>query len=322
MSEPSPLQLQYQAFIEEIITLTLNGKIRSKDHVYTMLVDRLKLGTGEIFERCLSERKSQLEHSSSTGKAERQLRALATLQNAWERWQKDRETQIVIQDALEQLLRVPLEESLFTLLEILDLNQNHTFSQTQLEQLAKALKQQAELATEPAKKANLQQLATGLDRGLKAFQNLESNLMSWIYTKPEQLGFAKEQQQREPWQTWAKEVTSPLAKQLFELQSFNQSATALAQVQTHNHLSSWIELAVILQGLQRGLVNWFDQQPYNAKWGKQSSCSTFIIFAVIWCELSNGFNRAGSLNSDECQQLAKACFSDYSTTVAYFCPTT
>jgi len=46
----------YNALIERIVNLTLEGKIRAKSQVYNLLAEGVKNGTGEIFERCLTEK--------------------------------------------------------------------------------------------------------------------------------------------------------------------------------------------------------------------------------------------------------------------------
>src|SRR5579883_613940 len=51
-------------------------------------------------------------------------------------------------------------------------------------------------------------------------------------------------------------------------------------------------MAIILQYLQRGLVNWFDQQAYNVQAGSKLCISTFLTFAVIWSQLANGLGES------------------------------
>ncbi len=79
----------YNALIERIVNLTLEGKIRAKSQVYNLLAEAVKNGTGEIFERCLTEKiivtRSQLETKI---KATRVLRALETIESEWEKYQK------------------------------------------------------------------------------------------------------------------------------------------------------------------------------------------------------------------------------------------
>ncbi|HEY9613141.1 tetratricopeptide repeat protein, partial [Allocoleopsis sp.] len=102
--------------------------------------------------------------------------------------------------------------------------------------------------------------------------------------------------------------SSPLAQQLFLTLAYNQSASSLVSQQPHADLKAWVELTVLLQCVQRGLVSWFEKQPYSSKWGTASSISTYLTFAIIWCQLSNGCDGASSLNGSVRQQVNKACF--------------
>jgi hypothetical protein len=65
-----------------------------------------------------------------------------------------------------------------------------------------------------------------------------------------------------------------------------------------------VELAIILQCLQRALATWFDKQVYDSKVSTKASISTYITFAVIWSQLASGFNNTTKSG----EQLANACF--------------
>jgi tetratricopeptide (TPR) repeat protein len=79
-----------------------------------------------------------------------------------------------------------------------------------------------------------------------------------------------------------------------------QSAIDFARVANNLELRAWIELAILLQYLQRGLVTWYDQQPYNSKFGKELSYSTLLTFASIWCELWQVFVISQPALADGC----------------------
>jgi hypothetical protein len=55
MSDSLSLRDRYLQLIDKIVQTTLKGQIRSKEQVYKMLLKEVSLGTGEIFERALSE---------------------------------------------------------------------------------------------------------------------------------------------------------------------------------------------------------------------------------------------------------------------------
>ncbi|WP_013324710.1 tetratricopeptide repeat protein [Gloeothece verrucosa] len=310
------LPQQYQEFIEQTITATLQGKILSKEQLYQMVVKAIQPGSGEIFERCLNERLSithqQLQEQTSEAKKakiSRQLRALDTLSGAWERWQKEKQETNVYSQAIKELLQAARSERFSILVQKLDLNQTQVLNRNQIKQLAQALEQAAHSISDADDANQLRLFCTGLLKGLESLHNLENDLVSWIYESGNKaLGFEGIPGTKGPWAIWAKRINSPLPQQLFQLQASNQSATELIRIGATQDLSSWIELVIILRGLQQGLIAWFDQQPYSATWGKRLSNATLLTFAVIWCELSNGLQQATNLNSNTRELLAKGCF--------------
>lgn len=56
MTESLPLRDRYLALIDEIVQMTLQGKISSVEMVYQMLQKGILAGTGEVFELVLSDR--------------------------------------------------------------------------------------------------------------------------------------------------------------------------------------------------------------------------------------------------------------------------
>ena len=285
MSESKSLSDRYLELIDGIVDTTLQGKIRSTEQVYKMLLDGVEGGTGEIFERCLSQRiaetKAQLETKL---KATRMLRALQTIEKQWARWQQENQDTAAIATAADEILAVESPQYFQALVEAIDLNRDEPLNRDKLNKLAQALKSAADTQTNAQLTQDLQQLATGITQGLTSFAALEGDLVSWIYTSGSQFGgFGAEAPN--PWRTWSQKITSPLPKQLFQTLSQNQTLSDVARSASRAELRAWVELAILLQYLQRGLVNWFDQQPYDSKFGKQLSYSTFLSFAVVWCEL-------------------------------------
>jgi tetratricopeptide (TPR) repeat protein len=309
-TEPSLAQ-KYQSLIEEIVKITLQGKIRSQYQVHKMVVENFSPGTGEIFERCLEEEINQVQakldkfdDELKQAKAGRQMRALDTIQKVWQEWQKENQAQELSTKAVDQIIAADSTEKLTVLLQTLDINQDHYLTNSEIEQLAKLLAQQAELSNDEIKN-----LANGLSNGLKSLSELEDYIISWIYDQSSsKLGFAGIPGQTGPWELWAKRVNSPFLKEIFRLQAENKSVVELANMTTQADLTGLVEVVVVLRGLQQGLVNWFNQQPYSAKWGKYRACSTLMTFAILWGELSKGFERATLLNSGTRQELAQGCF--------------
>ncbi|HEY9829227.1 MAG TPA: tetratricopeptide repeat protein [Stenomitos sp.] len=313
MPDSRPLRDQYIELIDEIVQATLKGKIRSKEQVYQMLLQGVSTGTGEIFERCLDEQmnatQQQVDNPVSEmkqAKAIRSLRALKTLSGEWERVQEKKRTSQALTGAVQSIMTADSSERLTALLRVIDPNRQQVLNLQQLAQLGQDLQQQAQQSTDSDKAQEIQQLSQGITAGLISWQRLEDYVVSWIYDQNQGLGFEGLPEQRGPWAVWAKQVNSPLPKSLFQAIAQNQSLHEWVDQQPSLELSSWVELAVILQCLQRGLVAWFDKMVYDSKMGAKLSISTFIVFAVIWSQLANALSQAITLADRN--RLTNACF--------------
>ncbi len=316
----------YHKLIEEIVNTALKGQISSKEYIHRQLVENISSGNGEIFERCLSDRlhstQSELNkviNSPSLFQREtpelkkarlnRTLKALQSIQGEWERVQKQKQNQAAVTAAVQQILTASEASRFLILLQIIDPNQNQVFSKKQLQQLAQELKEAVSSNDDLHLKQEIQQLAIAIADGVESYQQLEGSLVSWIYEPTATpLGLKDSQAKQEPWASWAIKVSSPLPKQLFSALADGGSATDVVVSQSDINLKDWVELTVILQRIQQGLVTWFERQPYNSKWGTSASITTFLSFAVVWCELSNGFRLATTIDRTKGEQLAKACF--------------
>lgn len=304
----SPLTQRYSELIDEIVQMTLKGKIRAKEQVYQLIRQGVALGTGEIFERCLGDRlsTSQDQVNSATdelkqAKAARSLRALQTIQGEWQRAQSDHQSSESVAAAVQAITTAESSQRLTVLLQTLDPNANQLLSAQQLKQLATALQKGAE--TEP----ELQQLSAGISAGLESWQRLENHLVSWIYNQGQaQLGFTDLPGQRGPWAVWAAQMQHPLPKIVFQSLALNQPLHEAIARQPGVDFQSWVELVVILQYLQRGLVGWFDKMVYNAEVGSKLSISTFLVFASLWSQLAEGFSRNSLAPTRE--HLQQGCF--------------
>jgi tetratricopeptide (TPR) repeat protein len=291
---------RYFALIDQIVDLTLQGKISSFERVYRMLETAVEPGTGEILERCLNQRlettKAQLDTKL---KAARVLRALETIEKQWLRWQAENQVNEDISEITESILAVEPEDYFLAIVDAIDPNQDEPLTSDQLQKLAENLKA-ATNNQNPNLAQDWQQLSTGITAGLASFTALEGDLVSWMYTTGGNFsGFGAEKPN--PWRIWGQKMSSPLPKQLFQTLAQQQPVASLAQALNNLELRALVELAILLQYLQRGLVNWFDQQPYNSKFGKELSYSTLLTFASIWCELWQVF-------FDDKPALADGCF--------------
>ena len=283
-----PLSDQYFDLIDQIVDKTLQGKIASTERVYIMLERGIESGTTEVWERCLAQRieatKTQLDKKL---KATRVMRALTTIETQYKRWQKAHQQQNAIADATKQLLDSSPEQLVANWIKIIDINQKELLNRDKLQQLAQSLESSSTNLDNLQLAQDCQQIATGILSGLTSFSQLEDDLISWMYESGRSIGFAREQPN--PWRVWVKKVDNPLPKKLFQTLAEQNSISDLGGVTNNIELRGWVELAILLQYIQQGLVAWYDKQPYSAKFGKQLSYSTFLTFAVIWLELSQTF---------------------------------
>ncbi|HEY9610430.1 tetratricopeptide repeat protein [Allocoleopsis sp.] len=314
MPDSRPLRDRYIDLIDEIVQATLKGNIRSKEQVYQMLLQGVSTGTGEIFDRCLEEQINTTQHQVDNpvseikqAKAIRSLRALKTLSGEWERVQEQKHTSQAISGAVQSIITAQPTERLTALLRVTDPNRQQVLNLQQLAQLGKDLQQQAQQSSDPDSAQEIQQLSQGISAGLTSWQRLEDYVVSWIYDQNRgSLGFEGLPEQRGPWAVWAKQVNSPLPKSLFGAIAQNQPLFEWANKQPSLELAAWVELAVILQCLQRGLVAWFDKMVYDARVGAKLSISTFIVFAVIWSQIANALNQL--MTTDQGSMLVNSCF--------------
>ena len=304
MSDSLPLRDRYLALIDEIVATTLKGQISSVEQVYQILLKDITSGTGEVFELALSDRQNaiqnQVDHEKDElkkAKATRSLRALKTIHSQWQRWQEQNKATEAIALAVREITTAATDERLAVFLRVTDPNQKYPLSSSQLQQLAKALLQFAQA------NSDLQQISSGITRGLAAWQRLQENLLSWMYEQRGALGFGGVPGESGPWASWGKLVNSQFPQAFFRALALEQSAIEFAQQQQTITISDWVELAVILQYLQRGLINWFDQQAYDVQAGPKLSISTFLTFAVIWSQLAAGFHNAGVIYSNGATQI-------------------
>ncbi len=314
MPDSMSLRDRYLGLIDEIVQATLKGKIRSKEQVYQMLLQGVSTGTGEIFERCLEEQlnitQQQVDNPVSEikqAKATRMLRALQTISSEYSRVQEQNRVSEAITTATQAITTSAASDRLTALLRAIDPNRQEVLNLQQLAQLAKTLQQKALENPDPDNAREIQQLSAGITAGLASWQRLEDYLVSWIYDQSRgAIGFEGLPEQRGPWALWAKQLNSPLPQSLFQTLARNHSLNEWLDSQPSWGLGDWVELAVILQCLQRGLVNWFDKMVYDSKVGAKLSISTFIVFAVLWSQLASALNQV--VASTQQDAIINGCF--------------
>lgn len=304
MSDSLPLRDHYLALIDDIIETTLKGKISSVEQVYQMLLKGITSGTGEVFELVLSDRlntiQSQVDSETDElkkAKATRSLRAAKTIQTQWQRWQEQNKATEAISLSMREITTATADERLTALLRATDPNQKYPLNLSQLQQLAQSL-QKFTSANE-----DFGQIADGITRGIASWQRIQANLLNWMYERKNSLGFGGVPGENSPWASWAKVVNSEVPQAFFHTLAVEQSALEFSEKQQTISLSNWVELTIILQLLQRGLINWFDQQAYDIQAGPKLSISTFLTFAVIWSQLASGFQNQTLIYSNGASQI-------------------
>ena len=65
MSDTS-IETRYNALIDRIVQTTLKGQISSKEQVYQLLRQEVEPGTGELFERFLSQQIQAFEQQQNS----------------------------------------------------------------------------------------------------------------------------------------------------------------------------------------------------------------------------------------------------------------
>ncbi len=317
MSDSLSLTDRYFSLIDQIVEITLQGQIRSKEQVYQMLCQNINPGTGEIFERCLADRLTTMQQQINTpkdelkqAKAMRNQRALKTIESEYLRWEKDNRVSGTIAAITKEILSSNNnEDRLIILLRSIDQNQQHPLTLDQLKQLAKILHQYLPQIANPDIEKDVEQILFGIIKGLESWQYLEPYLVSWIYDQSQgSIGFDSVTGAKGPWAIWSKQVNSDFPKTLFNTISLNQSIREITANYPNNDSSILIELAIILQCLQRGLITWFDKLVYDSKIGAKVSISIFITFIAIWCELTKGFAEATNLSFTSRDRLTNGCF--------------
>jgi tetratricopeptide (TPR) repeat protein len=284
MEPASSLRDRYTATIEDLLGRILGGKqIVGKQYIQRVLLEQLVPGSSELLEGCLQDQLTTLEQQIATETSEykqsklghRQL-ALQTIAAVLVEWQQERRVSGIVSGLAQNLMAAEPDDRLGILFTAIDRNSEQPFTSEQLQQLLKELKSAPEM----------EELVEGLENGLAALVALEPHLVSWIYEPNRSVGFSG-QEQAGPWLIWGQNSGSNVVRVVCEAIARQQPLPAFAST------SAWVELAIVLQGIQVGLVRWFSQQTYDLNWGRKMSFSTLLTFGMIWSELAN---QAGGSN--------------------------
>ncbi len=301
MSDAFSFDDRYLTLIDQIVQTTLKGQIRSKEQVYQRLVDEVSPGTGELFaqclQHCLAQTQAELAAEASEirqAKIGRILRAMQTIRGEWDRWQaQDRNT-----NSIAATVRLITDAApgtrLVELIRAVDPNHPQCLNLDQVKQLSLFLRQQSQWTADNDLRQEMQQIAEGIDRGVISWLPLQDNLVSWVYDAPQTLGIGAADTSH-PWYVWSQYLKTPFLRDLFERVSRNQPILSFPQSLPQFSLADWVEMAIVLQYLQQGAIGWFDRLVYSARLEQQLAVSTFILFAIIWLQLTDGFALAAGI---------------------------
>ncbi len=284
MEPASSLRDRYTATIEDLLGRILGGKqIVGKQYIQRVLLEQLVPGSSELLEGCLQDQLTTVEQQIAQETSEykqsklghRQL-ALQTIAEVLVEWQQERRVSGIVSRLAQSLLGAEPDDQLGILFTAIDRNSAQPLTSAQLQQLIK------ELSASP----DMEELIEGLENGLAALVALEPHLVSWIYEPNRTVGFSGEDRAG-PWLIWGQNSGSNVVRVVCEAIARQQPLPAFAST------SAWVELAIVLQGIQVGLVRWFSQQTYDLNWGRKMSFSTLLTFGMIWSELAS---QAGGSN--------------------------
>jgi tetratricopeptide (TPR) repeat protein len=309
------LNQRYLQWVDQVVERTLKGQIRSKEQVGQLLSTDIATGTGEIFERCLGDRLAAIQTAIAAlppseefklAKANRRLKALQTIEAAWNQLQTQTQRDQAVGATLTALQSSP--DALQVLSQSLDPNRRDALTLEQLGQLGKTLTRPdigAELRPQFLSAQDLAELAQGIQGGIAAWQQLESQVVGWVYDDQRSIGFGEEQR-TSPWDYWARQIPKTWVSQL--LQALNQGNTVswLAE-QRQLQMADWVTAVIVLSFLQRAIVSWFEHQVYNAKISHKFLVSIYLSFAALWGQLSHCWARCAALPAPQQQQLSQHC---------------
>jgi tetratricopeptide (TPR) repeat protein len=251
-----------------------------------------------VFEQCLGDRlrQTQAELAAETSeirqaKVGRILRAMQTIQGEWTRWQeRDRGTD-QLAASVRNITEAPAAGRLTELIRAFDPNRAECLSIDQVRQLGQFLRQQGQWTADPDLRQDMQQMAEGIDRGLKSWQPLQDNLVSWVYAPSQEMGLGA-QDANNPWYVWSKHLTTPFLQELFRRVYEGQSLAEFADAVPSFEVADWVELAIVMQYLQQGAIGWFDRLVYSARLEQKLAASTFVLFVILWMQVAYGFQQS------------------------------
>jgi hypothetical protein len=202
------LQLRYSNLIEHIVQNSLNGVIRSRAQVYSLIVDELEPTTESVFSDCLGSHIDQIEQQiqipdpHTQAHANRTRRTLQTIELEWQRYQQLISTQDSVANAIFRITSADPRDRLTILVEAISPQQAYSLPIPHLEQLARGL---ANAPCQGETRSTLQQYASGIEQGIRSWKAIDRHLVSWLYS-PQPAG-QDANPAKSPWGLWAMQPT-------------------------------------------------------------------------------------------------------------------
>ncbi len=304
------LQARYRSLIETIVQNSLNGSIRSREQVYTLIVDELEPTTESVFSDCLGHQIEQIEQQiqrpdpRTQALANRTRRTLQTIELEWQRYQQLISTQDSVANTIFRISSAAPSDRLAILVEAISPQQTHSLPIPHLEQLARGL---ASAPCDRDTRRTLQEYASGIEQGIQDWKAIDRHLVSWLYTpkSPDPVGNPAANPAKSPWKLWAAQPIGPLPVALFKALHHQVPLDNWASHCDQFSLGHWVELVLVLQRAQQGLIRWANQQPYEDQSSQQLLSALYLGFASTWVQLGQGLARCVSLNRQHREQFSQ-----------------
>jgi tetratricopeptide (TPR) repeat protein len=304
------LQVRYSSLIEHIVQSSLSGAIRSREQVYSLIAEELEPTTEAVFSNCLGSQIEQIEQQiqipdpCTQARANLTRRTLQTIELEWQRYQQQITTQDSVVNTIFRITSADQRDRLAILVEAISPQQAHSLPIPHLEQLARGL---ASSPCEGENRSTLQQYASGIEAGINSWKAIDRHLVSWLYS-PHRPG-QDPNQAKSPWGLWAMQPIGELLQALFQALHRKVPLDNWASQSDHFSLSHWVELVLVLQRAQQGLIRWANQQPYEEQSSQQLLSALYLGFASTWVQLGQGLAHCVSLNHQNREQFSQGAMA-------------
>jgi hypothetical protein len=294
------LQARYSNLIESIVQQRLSGSIRSRAQVYNLIADELEPTTEALFSACLQQQIDRNAQQPTTPDRQHRHHSLQTIQQEWTRYQREITAQDNVAAAIFRITGAPPNDRLAVLSRALSPLQAESLPIPHLEQLARSL---ASAPCDGDMRRTLQQYASGIEQGIRSWKAIDRHLVSWLYS-PHRSG-EDPHKAKSPWGLWATQPIGELPQHLFKALQRQVPLETWASQSPHFNLSNWVELVLVLQRAQQGLIRWANQQPYEEQSAEQLLSALYLGFASTWVQLGQGLKHCVSLNHQSREQFSQ-----------------